>query len=357
MMKTALIASVAAFVGVMGLPGCKQGAAPASAGSGAGSGSTGAAASTAPAPAAAPQAKPAAPATPPSAGKPLREALADTASGQPVLLALDARGQLIARTLDGATTTLLLPGPYDDAIHDAPLDLVWLRRDTGVDVLDLRLPGPPAAKQLVSSPDKVIEKLGDHFSEPPHWDMTRGVFITVGTTCSHGAGIVLDWSKGGAATTTGAEGVKVIARDWFAAQEHRTRRDVPPAFTRKLKPRKVPRDVGTCRTDVKEELGKDECGHGLAFGATSYDLVIVSANSEKCPAKQCRRYDSATKKYTPVPGVAADEPELATCGPFLFDGTGTSYLVDDQLCTGETCTSVGRQAIGWLDGARVLDAS
>jgi hypothetical protein len=124
--------------------------------------------------------------------------------------------------------------------------------------------------------------------------------------------MTLDWTKGGVGTT-GAEEVKIIAKDWFAAQEHRTPREVPPRFTRKLtKRRKVPKDLGTCHADAKEELGKAECGRGLFFGATNYELVVVTANSEKCPAKQCRLYDDATKKYTAVPGISADDAEAPT---------------------------------------------
>jgi hypothetical protein len=204
----------------------------------------------------------------------------------------------------------------------------------------------------------VLEKLGEHFSEPPHWDMTSSVVVNLGATCRGGAGLVLDWAKGGVGATTGGEEVKIVAKDWFAAQDHRAAREVPPRFTRKLaKPRKVPKDVGTCHTDAKEELGKAECGRGMYFGATNYELITVTAGSERCPAKQCRLYDGATKKYLAVPGIAPDDIEAPTCGPFLFDGTGTSYLVDDQVCAGQACASVGKLAIGWLDGSRALDGN
>lgn len=352
----------------MAIAGCKQAqppattgsagsAPPAGSGGGAtspatgsgGSGATGSGSGTAGSP----------PATKPAAGgKPLRETLAEAAGGKPVLLVLDAKGQLIARTTDGGTPSVLLPGPYGDALHDSALDLVWLRRDTGLDVLDLRAPGPATAKTLATAPDKVLEKLGEHIVEPPHWDMTQGVFILLNTGCSKGTGLTLDWSKGGVGTTTGSEGVKVVAKDWFAAEEHRMRREQPPGFTQKLtKPHKVPKGIGTCHTDAKGEFGKDECGHGLVFGATGAELVVVGANPDKCPTRQCQLYDPATRKYAPVPGIAADDPEAPSCGPFLFDTAGTSYLVDDKLCTGQSCSSVGKLAIGWLDADRVLNAN
>lgn len=330
--------------GGAGAPAGSGGSATATSGSG-GSGAAGPGSATAAAP------KPAA------GGKPLREALAGSAGGKPVLLALDAKGQLIARTVDGSQSSVLLPGPYGDAVHDGALDLVWLRRDAGIDVVDLRAPGPATAKTLVTAPPKALDKLGDHFSEPPHWNPAE-VVIFLGTPCHQATGVTLSWAKGGAGTQSYSENVKAVAKEWFAAEEHRIRREQTPGFAQKIpRPHKVPKAIGTCHVDIKEELGRDDCGHGLVFGATGAEIVVVSANADKCPATQCRLYDPATKKYAPVPGVAEDDPEARSCGPFVFDASGTSYLVGDKVCSGRTCTSVGTQAIGWLEADRVLDAS
>jgi hypothetical protein len=361
-MKQAAVIAIALAVGA-----CKQGDAPAAsgsaaakpaAGSGSGSAAAAAGAGSGSAATAAGTGSGSAATTAPPSGKPLRETIAASAKGKPVLLAIDAKGQLIARTVDDSSTQVLLAGPYSDALHDDALDLVWLRRTAAIDVLDLRLPGSPAARTLVTAPDKVLEKLAEHFSEPPHWNMKDSVVINLGDACRQATGLVLDWSKGGIGTATFSEGVKVADKDWFAAQEHRAKQDVPAAFTKKLAKRhKVPKSAGTCHRDIKEELGKDDCGRGLYFGETGGELVIASANAEKCPAKQCRLYDASTKKYAAVPGLDADDPDEHTCGPFLFDRAGTSYLVNDKVCSGSVCTSVGKLAVGWLDGERVLDGN
>jgi hypothetical protein len=355
MRKSVLAAIVAVTVG------CDRGPAPATAGPVGSAGSAGAATpiQVAAAPAATPTPATPKPPAPAVGGKPLKEALA-AAAGKPLLLALDAKGQLIARTVEGGYSAVVLPGPYGDALHDVAADLVWLRHDTGVDVLDLRTPGAPGtavATPLVTSPNKALEKLGEHFDEPPHWDMTTSVVIMVGTACHGGAGIVFDWTKGGAATTTGAEQVKIVGKDWLAAQDHRSRHDLPPGFAKIGKRLKVPKGIGTCKVNAKEEYGKDACGAGLEFGATGPQIVVVSANPDKCPAKQCQLYDKATKKYALVPAFESDDTQAPSCGPFLFDPTGKVYLIEDKVCTGVICTSVGKQAIGWLDGARVLDAN
>lgn len=157
----------------------------------------------------------------------------------------------------------------------------------------------------------------------------------------------------------GAESAKVVAKDWLAAQEHRAQIELPPAFNKKITKRyKVPRRVGTCSVDAEDdEFGKDACGTGLAFGTTGRELVIVNANLGRCPTKQCRIYDKATKQYANVPGLDPEVEDAPTCGPFLFEAGGATYLVGDKVCTGENCTSVGKQAVGWLDGTHVLDAN
>ncbi len=291
-------------------------------------------------------------ATPPS--KPLLESLAADASGKAVLFALDAKGQLIARSVDGAFTRVVAPGPYGDAAADAERDLIWLRGDTTLDVLDLRDAG--VAKTLATAPDKAIEKLGEHITEPPTWTMDTYVNIMLDTPCSNGSGLRLDWSHDGNGTTTGGESVHVVAKSWFAAEEKRTKRAIPPRFSSLIsKLHKVPRDVGTCHTDVKQESGKATCGRGVPFGSTGLELVVVGA-TDNCPANHCQLFDATTKKYIPVPGTSTEDAEARTCGPFVFDAAGTSYLVEDKVCGPDrACTSVGKLAIGWLDADRILD--
>jgi len=296
------------------------------------------------------------PVVPTPRGKPLRESLAADASGKAVLFALDTKGELIARSVDGAFTHVLAPGPYGDAVADAGRDLIWLRGPTTLDVLDLR--GDEVAKTVVTAPNGAIEKLGEHITKPPTWTMDTYVNIMLNTRCSNGAGLRLDWSHDGSGTTTGGESVHVVAKAWFAAEEKRAKRVSPPNFSSLIsKPHKVPRDVGTCHSDAKQEYGKATCGRGVPFGSTGLELVIVGA-TDNCPVNHCQLFDPRTNKYGPVPGTGAEDAETTTCGPFVFDAAGTSYLVQDKVCgPGLACTSVGNLAIGWLDADRTLDAN
>src|SRR5262249_48394650 len=140
----------------------------------------------------------------------------------------------------------------------------------------------------------------------------------------------------------------------FVAQEKRSKRDLRPGFSLPSPThRKVPRDIGTCHLDARREFGKNLCGRAVRFGNIDLELVVVSANEDKCPSVQCQLYDAEAKKFSPVPGVpGADVGDVFTCGPFLFEDTGKSYLFRDNVCGADApCTSVGRQAIDWLDGS------
>jgi len=144
-----------------GAVSCKGGAGNASttgsaAGTAAASGSAPGSGTAAAAPGAGTASAAPAPTAPPApAGKPIRASLIEAAGGKPVLLALDGKGQLVARTVDGGVSRVLLPGPYGDAAPDAERDLVWLRDDHKLDVLDLR--GPALAPvTVVTFPDKAM---------------------------------------------------------------------------------------------------------------------------------------------------------------------------------------------------------
>lgn len=299
---------------------------------------------------------PPAPPAPAPAGKPIRASLVEAAGGKPVLLALDGKGQLVARTVDGGLSRVLLPGPYGDAAPDAERDLVWLRDDHKLDVLDLR-GAALAPVTLVTFPDKAMAQLGDHITEPPRWTMDGFVSIMLGSACGKASGLRLDWSHNGESTQEFAKGFRAVARDWFAAQEHRAKQPLgPDPFPARTGKHKVPKKVGTCATDAKEEFGKDRCGTAAPFGATGVDLVVVGADAEHCPASHCQLYNPRTKKFTPVPGIDATDSAAPSCGPFLFDTTATSFLVADQACGPDlACQSAGRRAIGWLEGNRAVD--
>ena len=293
---------------------------------------------------------------PPAAGKPIRARLAADAAGKPVLLALDPAGQLIARTADGSFTRVLLAGPYGDAAPDPERDLVWLRGDDQLDVLDLR-GAALTATTVIRFPSHAMEKLGQHITEPVSWTMESFVNVMLSTPCGAGAGLRLPWANDGEGTAAWAQGFRAVAKDWFAAEARRDKHAVAPAaYSTAPQKHKVPRGAGTCRTDAKEEYGASRCGQSLPLGATGAELMIVSASADHCPATRCQLYDPRTKQLSPIPGLDPGDDRAPTCGPFRFDPSGTSFLVADQVCGADlTCSSVGHLAIGWLAGDHELD--
>jgi hypothetical protein len=296
----------------------------------------------------------AAPAAPPPSAKAIRATLLEAAGDRPVLLALDAKGQLVARTVDGAFTRVLVPGPYGDAAPDAERDLVWLRDDHKLDVLDLR--GKALAPvTVVTFPDKAMEQLGQHITEPPSWVTDKFVNVMLATPCGKATGLRLEWATG-ESTAAWAKGFRAVAKDWLAAEDKRVKHALgSDPFPSTSKKRKVPRNVGTCRADAKEEYGKSRCGEAMPFGATGAELVITGADADRCPASQCGLYDPKAKQFSAVPGFDPGDEAAPSCGPFLFDRAGTSFLAGEKACGPDlTCGSVGRLAIGWLEGNRAL---
>lgn len=323
-----------------------------SAGSGGGSAAGSAAPAAAKAGSAGSAAVASAPAAPAAApGKPLRQQLVEAAKGYPVLLAIDDQGRLVARMIDNSFSQVIAPGPYGDAAIDASLDLVWLRKDDRLEVLDLRTADPP--QLAISFPAKALEQLGQHLAQPPKWTMDTGVTFQVGSGCSGGAGIKLDWAAGG-----GSPDHPGFRADhaWFAAHDKREQNPALDPYA-KSNQYKIPRDVGTCAADVKKnEIAKSECGIAYPFGALGPELVVVTANPDapSCQQEQrCQLYDPATKKYAPVPGFDEDDLDAPTCGPFLFSPDERAYLMKNKVCDVK-CVAVGKLAIGWIKGNRVL---
>jgi hypothetical protein len=287
--------------------------------------------------------------------QPIRESLLEAAAGRPLLLALDGEGRLVARTVDGAFSRTLLPGPYGAGVADAQRDLVWLRGERALDVLDLRATSL-APVTVVTYPDGALEKLGAELAEPPRWSSDRALFVQVATPCRRSAGLVLEWARDGASAAAWAAGFRAVAKSWLFAEERRTRNELgPEPYPTGHLRRKAPANVGTCKHDGRTEVGRRRCGEAVPFGGTGLELVVVGASTERCPAEQCALVNPRSKKVSPVPGFALDDEAAASCGPFWFDRTGRFFLVGERVCTATLeCTVVGRRALGWLEGGHLV---
>ncbi len=286
------------------------------------------------------------------AGGGLAASLRKSAAGGPVVLVLADRA-IEARSADGAFKTQIVPGPINQALYDAELELLWVRRHHRLEVWDLRQDKPRATPILVDSPD-----LGDFaVVRGEHAVHQSGTCIVPGTT-------TVVWDKRPSVKVEGFDEMdtpphpQLEGAAWLTSQYHRPLRKV--SLTRATLPAVagqgarvgLPHGVGKCPD-------KNECGSGVAFGSTGWTLVVGTEDAgSDCQHYRCLLYDPQAKAFGKPPLPSQWKPEaqrtlLADCGLYRFEVRGKWFAIDDQLCgVGGTCSKLGKsaQVIGWLDG-------
>jgi hypothetical protein len=349
-------------VAIAAVAACSKGAG----GNGPASGANGTAAAPTPVPA--PPAKTAIDAAPPAPtafaatkGASVRDELLAEAAGKPVALHLDDAGRLASTAADGAITHVLAPGPFVDAIHDDPRDLIWVRTDRGLAVVDLRA-RTAEPLLIVAFVDAKNEHLHGEMDRAPDWSPTSAFsasfsYCGEGDTISGGGGLGLSWEPGGwnGGDGAAAQGVRLDGAEWLRAnvkREQRRASDKVYPFGESRKKVKIPASAGDCGEHAgDEEYG--ECGANVPFGRTGAYLVATHVDQSQCPAAQCRLWTPSQKKWSPVLGLDPDAEGARTCGPFFFDVSGAVVLHrEGRLCTADgACRTIGRRALGWLGGS------
>ena len=297
------------------------------------------------------------PPTKPDGGAPV--ATADTglaatlrkgAGGAPVLLAI-VNAAVEARSADGKFKLLIAPGPLDDAVYDAALELIWVRRPGTLEVWDLREQKPKAIPILTDAVDQ-----GDFTIERGNHD------VNAGGMCEVTATMTIKWSRHPSVEIVGYDDPpqpRLVGAAWLRAEFERPLRPVSltrsdPMLTDESHVR-VPRKVGTCSYPPY-------CGRGVPFGNTGWTLAIASEEQGDCEHLACVLYDPRAKKFgkPPLPEKwkpSAQKSMLGACGLYRFELGGKWFAVEDQVCAiGGSCSTLADSArvIGWLDGEHAV---
>jgi hypothetical protein len=272
------------------------------------------------------------------------------AGGAPVLLAI-VNDAVEARSADGTFKLVIAPAPAADAVYDAALELIWVRRLGQLEVWDLREDKPKAIVILADAPDLgdfTIER-GNHLLSP------RGMCDVTGT-------MTIKWSKHPSVAIVGYDDAeplrpRLVGSAWLASQFDRPLRSVSltradPSLTA-VSHVWVPRKVGTCSDP-------QDCGRGVPFGNTGWTLVVVSEEQGDCEHFGCVLYAPRTKRFgkPPLPEKwkpNAQKSMVGECGLYRFEPEGKWFVVTNQVCAvGGTCSTLAELArvIGWLDGER-----
>jgi hypothetical protein len=288
---------------------------------------------------------------------PLREALLARAGEAPVYLAA-GDGGLVASAADGAWSRVLVAGDIGAAALDDKQDLVWLVRGGRLEVLDLREPDP--------APVPIVErwyKKTDTYVSAPVVVVT-GVSSASTDTSYAGIHPVLSWKDKPRITTgEGAYGgiwedqdalvkkvikkAKIVGGPWLQAHKGRAPRAVP---ARPASPRPAPVKLPSALLGECED--EQTCGEAEAFGATGWSLVVVSHTCGDACHTSCVLHDPATKTFaSPTsPGRWGKKAEGGSCLGYVFDATGTRWVVGDQVCTTTTtCAAIKNgEGFAWL---------
>jgi hypothetical protein len=277
-------------------------------------------------------------------------ALRRAAGGSPVLLAM-VDNAVEARSADGKFKLVVAPDPVQDAVYDAELELVWVRRIGQLEVWDLREEKP-----------KAIPILADAADDGDFW-IDHGLHqVSPGGQCDVSSTMIVRWTKHPFVEVVGldenaAPRPRLVGSLWLTEQFSRplrsvaqTRTDLPALLDKTHVV--IPRKVGTC-------ADPEDCGGGVPFGNTGWLLVVAAeAPGADCRHFECVLYDPRTKKFgkPPLPGkwkASAQKAMLGECGRYRFEPSGRWFAIHEQVCAvGGTCSTLAESArvIGWLDG-------
>jgi hypothetical protein len=292
------------------------------------------------------QAQPAPPASTAAFADTLRKA----AGAQPVFFLL-ADGAVEARSVEGALRRTIVSAPVQEGLYDAALDLLWVRREGRLEVVDLRKANPvpvPIVADMGDEGEFVIETRDKRTLRIPGVCVVRGSVEV--KWVDHPSVHVRGFDEGEPPKP------RLVGANWLKQELKRDRRDV------KLERATLPAFGATPVVKLPKKLAKcaspAECGTAIPFGGSGWQLVYAGEDQgEDCQHYRCLLRDPATGKFgkPPVPATwlpNVNSSVIGSCGPYRFDLSGKWYSSENQLCAaGGTCRALGAALmLGWLDG-------
>jgi hypothetical protein len=238
------------------------------------------------------------------------------------------------RTPSGARTFVQRA---EGVLYDPALELLWIRNDAQLSVIDLRKSSavpelvardvPSVNRLQVNRADSSVEREDgcDLPSLSLEWEATP-----------HIEGELVD-----------ATSARIVNGAWLSAELHR--RSTPAGVRRTFSDSRapVPQELMDCQDP-------EQCGATVPFGALGWQLVLVQEQmGGDCYQRACLLFDPASGLFAstlkPHEWRSARDTPRGPCGPFRFDESQTKYLVEDRLCLpGRGCQKLGGTALGWL---------
>ncbi len=265
-------------------------------------------------------------------------------------LTVTARGDLMLRATR-SNYARVLATEARQVLYDPALELVWFSDGERLSVLDVR--GAPKTH----NPPVVIAK-----ALPAHVEIHvahAGRHVEPDDACDRAPALMLHWDaepwiEGG----NGQRVTRLEGRDWLVREAVRAPRE--PSEEQWFHPASphIPLPTGSARCEEPSW-----CGASLTLDQTasgSVMLVLAAQNhGADCWHTRCLLYDSSTKAFATPPDPQrwsrVGDVALGSCGPYRFDRTAKTFLLEDQVCVlGAGCRPLGGTAIGWLNPGRTV---
>lgn len=277
----------------------------------------------------------------------IKDSLSAEAKGQPVVLHLDTNRRLVASSVDGSWTRVIADGPFEWGMVEPALDLVWVKKERQLQVMDLR-----ASKAT----PRAIAEIPLDVSVSISWNVGGRSGLTERPSfCEPVAHLTLEWGDviafEGYYDREAKTGARLIDKGWLKAQRgRRVNKLSRPWWQRPSHRVTLPKEI---------ECEDADCGAAVPFGASGKLLVLTGFDlGEDCRHFACQIL-APDGRLGPPPGATTDEEVLSlpagSCGPFDFEDSGKHYLAGSKVCSIDGhCRGLGGPAIGWLTGGSLV---
>jgi hypothetical protein len=284
------------------------------------------------------------------------EGLRRRAGDEAVFLVRTSTGTILGRTPSGRIARELVTSDADLPLLDGKLELLWLREDRKLYVVDLREKKPSRILIGRGLPEPAAFWISGTVRDEP-------IDVSRPPACAMDLGIVLNWVKkptlrifreykpDGEETKEDWK-LRLVGQDWLTSNLNREGGSHPRFLDLWKDGEKSTADLPPAVANKGDAPG--DRSKMIAFGQKGWNLVIAGGHREgDCYRYNCLIFDPARKWFaSPLDPLKWGKPESvapARCGIFYFNASGSHYLGQGKVCgLVGGCVDIAGEGLGWL---------